>query len=85
VYKACSLEADIEMLPNGELWVITFISPSSSLIVPRSRTEIGEKGINVSGGQKARISLARAAYSKCEWFSRLYSLLMLHISRYCTS
>ncbi|KAL0958947.1 hypothetical protein HGRIS_014261 [Hohenbuehelia grisea] len=26
-------------------------------------TEIGEKGINISGGQKARISLARAAYS----------------------
>ncbi|KAH8064723.1 ATPase [Aureococcus anophagefferens] len=27
--------------------------------------EIGERGINVSGGQKARISLARAAYSDC--------------------
>ncbi|KAJ3794827.1 multidrug resistance-associated ABC transporter [Lentinula aff. detonsa] len=27
------------------------------------RTMIGEKGVNISGGQKARISLARAAYS----------------------
>ena len=25
-------------------------------------TEIGEKGINLSGGQKARLSIARAVY-----------------------
>ncbi|KAI8813131.1 hypothetical protein BJ742DRAFT_909917 [Cladochytrium replicatum] len=30
-------------------------------------TEIGERGINLSGGQKQRISLARAAYSDCEY------------------
>ncbi|TEB30865.1 multidrug resistance-associated ABC transporter [Coprinellus micaceus] len=48
VIKSCSLEHDIEVLPNGEL------------------TEIGEKGINLSGGQKARVSLARCAYSRSE-------------------
>ena len=26
-------------------------------------TEIGEKGINLSGGQKARLSIARAVYA----------------------
>jgi len=36
------------------------ILPASDL------TEIGEKGINLSGGQKARISLARAVYANTQ-------------------
>ena len=30
------------------------------------RTEIGERGITLSGGQKARINLARAVYADKE-------------------
>ena len=29
-------------------------------------THIGERGVNISGGQKARISLARACYSNAD-------------------
>ena len=45
VIKACALQTDINILPNGDM------------------TEIGERGINLSGGQKDRIALARAIYS----------------------
>ncbi|KAI5862830.1 ATP-binding cassette transporter protein YOR1-like protein [Durotheca rogersii] len=44
VVKACALQADIDMLPNGDA------------------TEIGERGITISGGQKQRLNIARAIY-----------------------
>ena len=32
----------------------------------KEETEIGEKGINLSGGQKARVSLARVVYDDAD-------------------
>uniref|UniRef100_A0A0W0EY28 Putative multidrug resistance-associated ABC transporter n=1 Tax=Moniliophthora roreri TaxID=221103 RepID=A0A0W0EY28_MONRR len=42
------------------------LSHDLDMLPHRENTEIGEKGINLSGGQKARVSLARAAYSSSD-------------------
>jgi len=48
VVKACNLEGDLKLFPQGDL------------------SEIGERGNNLSGGQKARLALARAVYSQAD-------------------
>lgn len=50
-------------------------------------TEIGEKGINLSGGQKARVSLARAVYSRASLLllDDVLSAVDAHTSAHSTS
>ncbi|XP_045033103.1 ATP-binding cassette subfamily C member 4 isoform X4 [Daphnia magna] len=44
VIKACALDKDFSLFPNGD------------------QTAVGERGVSLSGGQKARVNLARSLY-----------------------
>ncbi|EFX68457.1 ATP-binding cassette, sub-family C, member 4 [Daphnia pulex] len=44
VIKACALDKDFSLFPNGD------------------QTTVGERGVSLSGGQKARVNLARSLY-----------------------
>ena len=47
----------------NEVLRIAELLPDLEILKGGDMTEIGEKGINLSGGQKARVSIARALYS----------------------
>ncbi|XP_045158220.2 ATP-binding cassette sub-family C member 4-like [Mercenaria mercenaria] len=48
ILKACALDRDISVMPNGD------------------ETLIGDRGVILSGGQKSRVSLARALYTDAD-------------------
>ena len=50
----------------NEILKISELESDLEILQGGDLTEIGEKGINLSGGQKARISIARALYSEAD-------------------
>ncbi len=44
------------------------LGPDLQILESGDMTEIGERGINLSGGQKARVALARCVYSDADVF-----------------
>ena len=50
----------------NEVLRISELLPDLEILKGGDLTEIGEKGINLSGGQKARVSIARALYSNSD-------------------
>lgn len=72
VIDACALASDLEILP-GKIRILgskSYYGYNNALSPHRfaagDLTEIGEQGIGLSGGQKARVNLARAVYNDCD-------------------
>ena len=60
------------------------LKPDIRILPAGDQTEIGEKGINLSGGQKVRVSLARAVYQNSDIYilDDPLSAVDSHVSKY---
>ncbi|KAJ6559095.1 hypothetical protein DFH09DRAFT_1161859 [Mycena vulgaris] len=51
------------------------LKPDFDMLEDGDATEIGAKGVSLSGGQKARVALARACYARTKWDSHTVRVL----------
>ena len=53
----------IDLSQSTRFWSLIILIDDIKLFPEGSQTHVGEKAVNLSGGQRHRISLARAVYS----------------------
>lgn len=61
---ACALKPDLAIFDDGDE---TVGEEFGGYFVINWSQEIGEKGVSLSGGQKARVALARAVYARTQF------------------
>jgi hypothetical protein len=69
VLSCCSVLRALQVLDACRLW------PDIAMLPALDRTVVGERGVTLSGGQKARVALARAVYSRPQVCFEMLGLL----------